>query len=120
MPWWGILLVIVGVQGLFLLVLWLVLRRSNPAAAKLLKQLEDSASKRLAEERDAERRAKEEVAAAYKELAEKQRELDRWYNDNETKIDEEAARAYKELAVDPAAVDRKLDELLGSTDPPEG
>jgi hypothetical protein len=110
MKWYWILLLIVGVQGLFLLVWWLINRRTG--SADLIKKLSESSDTRLQEELAAEKKAKATVSDAYKTLASKYKEVASWYTENKDKIEENADDSFKELANDPDAIDAWLDDLL--------
>lgn len=112
MAWYLVLLILVCMQGVFLLVWWLLNRRHTDMG--LLRELAKSASRRIDEERKAERKTKEKVADAYRSLAEERKKLVEWYNENRAKIDDNARRRFEELAGDSDAIDRKLDELLGT------
>ncbi len=120
MPWWGVLLMVVGVQGIFLLVWWLLTRNKGGSISR---ELEDSTTKRLQDELEAERKKGEEVAAAYSSLTAKFKEVAAWYTENKDRISKEAADDFKAMAGDPSAVDAWLDSLTSnepttaSTDP---
>lgn len=108
MAWYWVLLIVVGCQGLFLLVWWLISRNSG---RDLNKDLEDSTTKRLEEELAAEKKKGEEIATAYQTLTGKFREIATWYNTNRDQIKEEAIDDFKKLAGDPNNIDRWLDSF---------
>jgi len=110
MPGWGWFLIGLGGALVVVLILWLLFRSKGGANTAALKESE---AQRLRDELEAERKAKEAVTEELKALAEEKRRIDSWYNQVMNQINEEAKDEYKRLATDTAALDAKLDSLLG-------
>lgn len=114
MDWWWILLIVCGVQGLFLLVWWLLNRNKG---TDINRALEDSTTTRLKEELEAEREKGDVIAAANVSLTAKFKEVAAWYDKNKDQITQEAADEFKTMAGDPEAVDAWLDGLSAPDTP---
>lgn len=117
MSWWGILLLLVGVQAAMLFVYWLLTRGRQSWPAETMKLLATSGATRLAEEAQAARDETAKVGDAMRALAEEYKGVSAWYDEHKEAIDDAARKKYDELVSDPSALDRKLDELLGSPSP---
>ena len=113
MPVWAVIVIVLAVAVAFVVAAWL-LSRNKGVSVETLKELQASTATRLQEELEAERQRTQAVAAEVTQLAEAHRKLTAWYTDRVAELDQEAKDAYAKLAVDPDAVDRKLDELLGT------
>lgn len=118
MPWWGVLLTVVGTQAVFLLIVWLLVRRKRGDGQELV-EAERSKAARLETEVKAEREAREKITAELQRFADESRKVQAWYNEQKDRIAKEAQDAFTSLASDPAALDARLDALLGTarTDP---
>ena len=113
MPWWGVLIVTAVVAIAAVIITWILARRSGGA---LVDQAAiDKAQREVAEKiAAAEKSAKAAVAAERAELATKLKAINAWYQERQNELNSEVQREYEKLAGDPAALDRKLDQLLGT------
>lgn len=112
MAWYWVLLIVVGCQGLFLLMFWLLTRNK---AVSYNAELDASASKRLEEELAAEKALSAELKEHQETLATKLKALGVWYNANVNRIEKEASDAFTAMAGDPSDVDIWLDSFKSST-----
>lgn len=108
MAWYWVLLIVVGCQGLFLLVFWLLTRNKG---GDLNKDLEDSTTKRLQAELEAEKKKGKDISSAYQNLADKFKEVAVWYNATKDQIKEESIRDFKAIAGNPDTIDTWLDSF---------
>lgn len=114
MAWYWILIIVCGVQGLFLLVWWLLNRNRGTT---INKDLEDSTATRLKEELTVEKKKGEVVAAAHQAMVTKVKAIAVWYTENRERISKEASNEFEALAGDPDSIDSWLDATLGRNDP---
>lgn len=113
MPWWSIFLIGAGSALVVVLILWLLIRSTKSGAIDA--QIKESEARRLKEELEAEKKAKEAITEELKALAEEKKKIAAWYNETKAQITREAKDEYEKLATDPDTLDRKLDELLSPT-----
>jgi len=114
MPWWGTLLIVAGVQTVFLIILWVLIKRQQASGQELV-AAERSKVQRLEEEVKAEKDAREKVTAELQRFADETKKVQAWYNDQKDRIMQEAKDAFQNLAADPSELDRRLAALLGTT-----
>jgi uncharacterized membrane protein (DUF106 family) len=113
MPWWGVLIIVAVAVIAAVIVTWILSRRSKGA---LLDQAAVAEAQRKVAEKQvaAEKAAKAKVEKQRAELAAKLKAINGWYTEQSKTLKTEVRNAYEDLAGDPAALDRKLDQLLGS------
>jgi hypothetical protein len=114
MKWYWILLIVCGIQGLFLLVWWLLNRNKGSSPNT---KLEASTATRLEEELAAEKKKGETIAAANQAMVTKIKAIAIWYTENRDKISKEASSEFKAMAGDSDSIDSWLDDALGRNDP---
>jgi hypothetical protein len=110
MDWYWILLIVVGCQAVFLLLLWLALRKTVGQIP--FKELQASNSQKYQEQIEAEKIARGKAEEELRTLAAEQKKILDWWKQAEGKVNREVQDAFKELVSDPSALDRKLDSLL--------
>lgn len=115
MPWWGVLILIAVAAVIAIIVTWLIVRRSTLGLAAE-RDAAAAREKTATEQFEAEKATREKLAAVSREQAKQLREIDAWYRQAKDDLTEATRDEYERLASDPGALDRKLDELLG-TDP---
>jgi hypothetical protein len=112
MKWYWLLLMVVAVQGLFLLAIWLLTRKKIAGEEKL--DAERSKVKRLEEELQVEHDVRAQVMTELQRFADETKKVQEWYNAQKDRIAKEAQDAFQSLASDPSELDRRLDALLGT------
>lgn len=113
MPWWGVLIVAAVVAIAAVIITWILARRANGAV--LDQAAVDQAQRKAAEKiAAAEKTAKATVEAERAKLAVTLKAINAWYHERQGELNEEVRREYENLAGDPVALDRKLDQLLGT------
>lgn len=119
MPWWGWLIIVAVVILATAIITWLLVRRSS-AALEAQKERAEVQAETAAKKLEAERATREKLEQESRALVARLREIDSWYQGARDALAKEKRDAYEALATDPAALDRKLDELLRTerdTDP---
>jgi preprotein translocase subunit SecF len=115
MPVWGWILLIAGLVGLILLLGFIWGRKTSGGAQMDRQALSEAREKAFQRQIEAEQAAKEKAQEAAKELAEDQKKIAAWFEKEKSKISEEAKNEFEKLVSDPAALDRKLNNLLSFT-----
>lgn len=113
MPWWGWLIIVAVVILATAIITWLLVRRSS-AALVAQKERAEAQAETAAKKLEAERATREKLEQESRALVARLREIDSWYQDARAALAKEKRDAFEALATDPSALDRKLDELLGS------
>jgi len=112
-PWWGWMLIGVGISGVVVLGVWLLLplRRKEPAVDRA--GILESEKLRLAEEREAERRGREAAEAVARELEAEIRSIADLKRRKLEELDARESKTFRELGDDPDAILTRLDGILG-------
>jgi uncharacterized membrane protein (DUF106 family) len=112
-PWWGVLIVAAVVAIAAVIITWILSRRSK---GTLIDQAAVAEARRKVAEKQAaaEKVARAKVEKQRAELAAQLKSINAWYTDQADKLKAEVRSEYEKLAGDPAALDRKLDKLLGA------
>lgn len=113
MPWWGVL-IIAGVVAIAAVVITLILSRRGRGALVDQAALAEAKRKVAEKQAAAEKTAKAKVEKQRAELAAKLKSINAWYHERQGELNDEVRREYENLAGDPVALDRKLDQLLGT------
>lgn len=105
-----------GVALLVVLVIWLLVRRKNPAPVDRVALLESERT-RLQEERDAEAAARKTAEETARKLEAELRSIAERKKARLEELDAETAKKFRDLSDDPDALLARLDQLLGRGDP---
>jgi beta-lactam-binding protein with PASTA domain len=119
MTWWGILIIVAVAVLAAIIITWLLVR-SSKAALIAKKEMAEAAARTTAKKLEAERATRKKLEAESRALVAKMRKIDTWYQGALVVLTKEKRDAFEALSSDPDALDRKLDELLGTerdTDP---
>ena len=110
MEWYLILLIVVACQAVFLLFLWLALRKTVGQIP--FKELQAVDKTKYKEQIEAEKIARGKAEEELRNLATEQKKILDWWKKAEGKVTREVQDQFKTLVTDPDALDRKLDNLL--------
>ena len=110
MEWYLILLIVVACQAVFLLFLWLALRKTVGQIP--FKELQAVDKTKYKEQIEAEKIARGKAEEELRNLATEQKKILDWWKKAEGKVTREVQDQFKTLVTDPDALDRKLDSLL--------
>ena len=103
-------MIVVGCQAVFLLLLWLALRKT--ARQSPFKELQASDHKKYEDMIEAETTARIKTEEELVALAAEQKKILDWWKRAEGKVNREVQDEFQKLVTDPDALDRKLDSLL--------
>jgi len=110
MEWYWILLIVVACQAVFLLFLWLALRKTVGQIP--FKELQAVDTTKYKEQIEAEKIARGKAEKELRTLATEQKKILQWWQAAKGKVTREVQDQFKTLVTDPDALDRKLDSLL--------
>lgn len=112
MPWYVPLIIALIVQVAFALLIWWWMKKHLPVSDVRL-AAEKSKVTRLEEEIALEKKTAAELAGELKRFSEEQKRIAVWYEQHKMALEKDAGDALQKLASDPAAIDARLDQLLG-------
>lgn len=120
MEWYWIVLIVVACQAVFLLLMWLALRKTVGQIPH--KELAAVDREKYETQIEAEKVARGKAEQELRTLAAEQKKILDWWKQAEGKVNREVRDNFKELVSDPSALDSKLDSLLsgsneGGTEP---
>jgi len=110
MEWYWILLIVVACQAVFLLFLWLALRKTVGQIP--FKELQAVDKTKYKEQIEAEKIARGKAEEELRTLATEQKKILQWWQAAKGKVTREVQDQFKTLVTDPDVLDRKLDSLL--------
>jgi hypothetical protein len=109
-PWWGTLIIAAVAAVAAVIITWILARRGG---ASVDRAAIAEAQRKTAEEIAAtEQAAKKKIEGQRADLAARLKAINAWYREQSSSMRAEVKREYETLAGDPAALDRKLDQLL--------
>lgn len=109
---WAIILMLVALTVFFIILLIFILRVRGDTK-NIIDGLGTSKQKRIHQETQIEKDAKENIKEHYLKLKEEQAKIEKWYDKQKIVIDKEALDEFNKLISDQKYLDHKLDNLLG-------
>ena len=114
MAWYWYILIVLVSMSVGMLVFWALSRGGRKVTVDRV-GLAKIEKERLEAMVEAEKEGRKKAEKALKEVAEEHKKILEWYNQKRQKIEEDARHEFENLSTDPDALDRKLDDLLGSS-----
>lgn len=113
MPWYGVLLIGVGLLFAGVLVGWLLTRGNSDGNAELAKALLERARVEAEKTAETDRTKAAKVESAKATLVEMRSNIENWYNKLKGDIHNEQMGSYEKLVANHDDLDRELSRLLG-------